>query len=92
LSKSQPGSQRADAALAERLAHTLKGVAGNIGAKGVQAAAGVLEKLIREKAGSADLDAAKQRLAAVLGPLIDQLRSAVRLTWQPKWRRHSVRP
>ena len=31
-----------DAALAERLAHTLKGVAGNIGAKPVQAAAGVV--------------------------------------------------
>ena len=33
-----------DTALAERLAHTLKGVAGNIGAKPVQAAAGALEK------------------------------------------------
>src|SRR6185436_4013879 len=46
-----------DPALAERLAHTLKGVAGNIGAAGVQSAAGVLEKVIREKAGGADLDA-----------------------------------
>jgi two-component system, sensor histidine kinase and response regulator len=66
---------KGDAALAERLAHTLKGVAGNIGAKGVQAAAGVLEKLIRDKADSADLDAAKQQVAAVLGPLIGQLRA-----------------
>jgi CheY-like chemotaxis protein len=76
LEQISAGLAKGDAALAERLAHTLKGVAGNIGAKGVQAAAGVLEKLIREKAGNADLDAAKQGLAAVLGPLIDQLRSA----------------
>jgi two-component system sensor histidine kinase/response regulator len=34
-----------DRGLAERLAHTLKGVAGNIGARSVQAAAGALEKL-----------------------------------------------
>ena len=39
-----------DAALAERLAHSLKGVAGNIGARPVQAAAGDLEKRIRDRA------------------------------------------
>ncbi|MHC1763646.1 MAG: PAS domain S-box protein [Verrucomicrobiia bacterium] len=76
LEQISDGLATGDAALAERLAHTLKGVTGSIGAKGVQAAAGVLEKLIREKAGSADLDAAKQQVAAVLGPLVDQLRSA----------------
>ena len=41
---------RKDIALAERLAHTLKGVAGNIGATHVQSAAGALEKLIRDRA------------------------------------------
>jgi HPt (histidine-containing phosphotransfer) domain-containing protein len=76
LEQISAGLAAGDAALAERLAHTLKGVAGNIGAKGIQAAAGVVEKLIREKAGSADLDAAKQRLAAVLGPLTGQLKAA----------------
>jgi CheY-like chemotaxis protein len=76
LEQISAGLAKADAALAERLAHTLKGVAGNIGAKGVQVAAGVLEKLIREKACSADLDAAKQQVAAVLDPLLGQLRSA----------------
>ncbi len=76
LEQISDGLAKGATTLAERLAHTLKGVAGNIGAKGVQAAAGVLEKRIREKAGSADLDAAKQHVAAVLGPLIGQLSSA----------------
>jgi PAS domain S-box-containing protein len=66
-----------DIALAERLAHTLKGVAGNIGAKRVQAAAGALEKLIRDKAGRTEVDAVVQQVAGVLDPLVGQLRS----TW-----------
>ena len=66
-----------DVALAERLAHTLKGVAGNIGAKAIQAAAGAWEKLIRDRAPAKDLDAAKQRVEAELGPLVGQLRSAL---------------
>ena len=66
-----------DAALAERLAHTLKGVAGNIGAKAVQAAAGALEKLIRARAAAAEVDPAKQQVAAALDPLVAQLKSAL---------------
>ncbi|HEX7020463.1 MAG TPA: response regulator, partial [Gemmatimonadaceae bacterium] len=42
-----------DARLAERIAHSLKGVAGNIGAMRVHAAAGRLEKEIRDRASSA---------------------------------------
>ena len=38
-----------DWATAERLAHTLKGVAGNIGASGLQAQAGLLEAALRER-------------------------------------------
>jgi two-component system sensor histidine kinase/response regulator len=68
---------RGEASVAERLAHTLKGVAGNIGARDVQAAAGVVEKRIREKADGADLDAARQQAAGVLDPLIRQLRTAL---------------
>jgi two-component system, sensor histidine kinase and response regulator len=68
---------QADTALAERLAHTLKGVAGNIGAKLVQAAAGALEKLIRDRAAAAKIDPAKQKVAAALDPLLAQLRSAL---------------
>ena len=67
---------KGDTALAERLAHTLKGVAGNIGAKTVQAAAGKLEKLIREHAGTSDVEAARTEVAAVLDPLLGQLRAA----------------
>jgi two-component system sensor histidine kinase/response regulator len=64
-------------ALAERLAHTLKGVAGNIGAKGVQSAAGVVERLVREKAAGAELEAARQRAAGVLEPLVKALRGVL---------------
>jgi two-component system, sensor histidine kinase and response regulator len=68
---------RGDAALAERVAHTLKGVAGNLGAKPVQSAAGALEKLIRERAKPAEVESAKHALTAVLEPLIAQLGAAV---------------
>jgi len=66
-----------DAALAERLAHTLRGVAGNIGAKRVQATAGSLEKLIRDRATAAELAAATSEVAAALEPLLVQLRSTL---------------
>jgi CheY-like chemotaxis protein len=66
-----------DAALAERLAHTLKGVAGNIGAKTVQAAAGALEKLIRTRAAAAEVDSAKEQIAAALNPLVAGLRAVL---------------
>jgi two-component system sensor histidine kinase/response regulator len=66
--------------LAERLAHTLKGVAGNIGAKEVQVAAGALEKLIREKTAEPELAEARRRAAAVLDPLVQQLRSALTIS------------
>ncbi|MEI6392805.1 MAG: response regulator [Verrucomicrobiota bacterium] len=65
-----------DSALAERLAHTLKGVAGNIGAKPVQIAAGALEKLIRNRATAAETDSALRQVAAALDPLLAQLRAS----------------
>ncbi|HEY5911096.1 MAG TPA: response regulator [Verrucomicrobiae bacterium] len=65
---------RADLELAERLAHTLKGVAGNIGAKAVQASAGALEKLIRSRADPAAVASAKNQLAVALNPLTAALR------------------
>jgi two-component system sensor histidine kinase/response regulator len=68
---------KGDVALAERLAHTLKGVAGNIGAKPVQTAAGAVEKLIREHAAAAETESALRRVAAALDPLLAQLRSAL---------------
>ena len=66
-----------DAALAERLAHTLKGVAGNIGAKPVQAAAGALEKLIRDRAAPGETESALRQVAAALDPLLVQLRNSL---------------
>jgi len=66
-----------DIALAERLAHTLKGVAGNIGAKPVQSAAGRLEKLIRDRAAAAETESALRQVATALDPLLAQLRSAL---------------
>jgi two-component system sensor histidine kinase/response regulator len=66
-----------DVSLAERVAHTLKGVAGNIGAKPVQDAAGRLEKLIREHAGTVEVESAKSRIASVLEPLRVQLQIAL---------------
>jgi two-component system sensor histidine kinase/response regulator len=62
-----------DAVLAERLAHSLKGVAGNIGAKLVQGSAGMLEKLIRDRAASTEVESATSAVAAALDPLLAQL-------------------
>ena len=47
-----------DAATAERLVHTVKGVAGNVGATKLQAAALALETAIKEGGGSATCEAA----------------------------------
>jgi two-component system sensor histidine kinase/response regulator len=63
--------------VAERLAHTLKGVAGSIGAKAVQAAAATLEQMIREGAAAEDVETARQRTLTVLEPLVAALRSAL---------------
>jgi PAS domain S-box-containing protein len=68
---------KGDVALAERLAHTLKGVAGNIGAKEIQSAAGVLEKLIRAKAKVEEIESAKRQVAATLDPLIAGLKATL---------------
>ncbi len=66
-----------DFTLAERLAHTLKGVAGNIGATDVHAAAGALEKVIRDRGTASELAAATARVAGVLDPLVTRLRSVL---------------
>jgi signal transduction histidine kinase/DNA-binding response OmpR family regulator/HPt (histidine-containing phosphotransfer) domain-containing protein/HAMP domain-containing protein len=69
--------ERQDHALAERLAHTLNGVAGNIGARGVQSAAGVLERVIRDRSNADDVERARQQVEAVLGPLAAGIRNAI---------------
>jgi two-component system sensor histidine kinase/response regulator len=62
-----------DRALAERLAHSLKGVAGNLGATRVQSEAGVLERLIRERASADEVDNARLRVDRELAPLTTAL-------------------
>jgi signal transduction histidine kinase/DNA-binding response OmpR family regulator/HPt (histidine-containing phosphotransfer) domain-containing protein/HAMP domain-containing protein len=63
-----------DLPLAERLAHTVRGVAGNIGAADVHAAAGALEKAIRDRSAASVLEEDTARLAAMLDPLVSRLR------------------
>lgn len=55
---------QADLAAARRLAHTLKGVAGTIGARGVQASAHALEMACQERS-----DGIEDRLRAVMAEL-----------------------
>jgi CheY-like chemotaxis protein len=77
LSQISAALAQGDVALAERVAHTLKGVAGNIGAKSVQVAAGIVEKLIRDRAEAAAVESAIQRVAIALDPLLAQLQPAL---------------
>jgi two-component system sensor histidine kinase/response regulator len=59
---------------AERLAHTLKGVAGNLGARGIQAAAAELERAIAGRGERGGIEALRQRAGTELGGLIERLR------------------
>jgi PAS domain S-box-containing protein len=60
-------------ATAERLAHTVKGVAGNLAAGPVQAAAGALEKAIRDGAEPARIEALRSGMAEALDRLVSAL-------------------
>jgi two-component system sensor histidine kinase/response regulator len=64
-----------DRATAERMAHTIKGVAGSLGAGAVQAAAADLERAIRD--GSSAAGALCDNLATMLSPLVAGLRVAL---------------
>ncbi|MFL5240387.1 MAG: response regulator [Rhizomicrobium sp.] len=66
-----------DRPAAERTAHTVKGVAGNLGVKTVQLAAGELEKAIHDGADAARLELLSQQFATVLIPFVDSLRAAL---------------
>ena len=56
-----------DRALAERLAHSVKGVAGNLGASAVQNAAANLEKAIASSAPAAEIEVWRASLEECLG-------------------------
>ena len=62
-----------DRALAERLAHTVRGVAGNIGARAVQDAAANLEKAIAGSAPAAEIEVWRASLEECLAHLIQGL-------------------
>jgi HPt (histidine-containing phosphotransfer) domain-containing protein len=69
--------QAGDVASAERIAHTVKGVAANLGAKTVQAAASELERAIRGHASPDHVETLRQRFGATLAALLTPLRSAL---------------
>ncbi|HEY1393937.1 MAG TPA: Hpt domain-containing protein, partial [Methylibium sp.] len=73
-----------DAATAERLAHTLKGLAGNIGAAGLQQQAAALEQAIREAAAT---QAPQAEVEAHLKILIAAIQAAL-----PPERREEAAP
>lgn len=64
-----------DATTAERIAHTLKGVAAQIGAQALSERAQALEQALREGAPAAEQQARGEATAALLAPLVDALRA-----------------
>jgi two-component system sensor histidine kinase/response regulator len=66
-----------DRRLAERLAHTLKGVSGNIGAAGVQAAAAALESAIEGGADAGIVAGQLKRLSSVAAEAIGRIDAAL---------------
>ena len=66
-----------DRTLAERLAHTLRGVAGNIGAEVVETAAARLEKAIGGSAPAAEIEVWRASLEECLASLIKGLEVAL---------------
>jgi HPt (histidine-containing phosphotransfer) domain-containing protein len=69
-----------DTECATRLAHTLKGVAGSLGAGPVQTAAAAVEKLLRDNAAADATNSALQQLAAAVDPFLTDLRAALTRT------------
>ncbi|MBF0226516.1 MAG: response regulator [Desulfobacterales bacterium] len=74
--------QTNDLELAQRLAHTLKGVSGNIGAENVQIEAGKVETLIKARNLAETLDAINS-LAKVLDPVLKGLENIAEMNAQP---------
>jgi CheY-like chemotaxis protein len=64
-----------DSTAAQRCAHTLRGTAATIGAKGVQAAAEALEQACQQQASDERIDELLQQVLAALDPVIAGLRA-----------------
>ena len=73
----QEALRQGDRSLAERLAHTTKGVAGNIGATNVQEAAGELERAIRLQESSDRVEAVLQIFSRSLADTITEIRQGL---------------
>jgi two-component system sensor histidine kinase/response regulator len=73
-----------DLALAERLAHTLKGLSGNIGAALTQAAAGELERSINDKESEERTGKIVERLSLDMEKTTEVIRSAIAGSADPK--------
>jgi two-component system sensor histidine kinase/response regulator len=69
-----------DTERAIRLAHTLKGVAGSLGARPVQTAAAAVEQLLRDQAAADATNSALEQLAAVVDPFLTSLRAVLTST------------
>jgi two-component system sensor histidine kinase/response regulator len=69
--------ENGDLDTAERLAHTIKGVAGNIGAAQVQVLAAEVERAVREREPRDQMDALLDTLAVPLGELVAALERAL---------------
>jgi two-component system sensor histidine kinase/response regulator len=69
-----------DTESATRVAHTLKGVAGSLGARPVQTAAAAVEQLLRDRAAADATNPALEQLAAVVDPFLTRLRAALAST------------
>jgi len=66
-----------DLGMAERSAHAVRGVAANLGARSVQAAAAELEAALHDNATPARLAELHQQFDAVLNPFVERLRIAL---------------
>ena len=66
-----------DSATAERIAHSAKGVSGNIGASGLQAMAGEIEKMVKDGAARDAIDACIVPFAEAQSTMIAALKDAV---------------
>jgi two-component system, sensor histidine kinase and response regulator len=66
-----------DYVLAERLAHTCKGVSGSLGATGLQAQAARLEEALHARAPKSELQPLLSALVPTLSALLDQLQRIV---------------
>jgi len=68
---------RGDAAVAGRVAHTVKGVAGNLGARGVEEIAGRLERAFASGAAASDVMPVLEEFRATLADFIARLSQAL---------------